>query len=466
MMCARLRRSLGILLLAVGPATSVVAQTVWAETHFRPSTAELPNPERGFYVWAADDLLQWTQATADRQFQAGYRLVYAPVRLDAHANAPLPASLLTQLAERFSIARSVGLKLIPRFLYNHPAGETEYRDAQDAPLHRVLAHIEQLKPLLAEHADVIAFLQAGFVGAWGEWHSSSHDLTEPGPRTQIRDALLAALPAERFLQLRYPAYLMQWAPQLPSWRDRSAASRIGLHNDCFLASATDVGTYSDKAAERETERRYIAALSALAPFGAETCRPADAPGAVPRSDCKHILQEGRQFQLSYLNHAYYRTLFHQRWEAQGCMAELRRRLGYRFELQSLRHSAVLGRGQSGELQFTVHNRGWARAFNPRSVQLLLQHRASAALLPIPLPSVDPRAWLPGSTHRVSAVFSLPPEAAVGDYELLIALPDGASSLRQDARYSVRPANADNAASGQAWDAALGAFRTGSRLTLR
>jgi len=435
------------------------------ETTFRATDAEMANPERGMYVWAADNLAAWTQAEADAQFKAGYRIVYAPVRLDNYVDAPLPDSLLTSLSQGFATARRAGLKVIPRFLYNYPENETEYRDARDAPLSRVLAHIEQLKPALTANADVIAYFQAGFVGAWGEWHTSSNQLTAPASRTRIRDALLAALPADRFLQLRYPPYVMEWAPQVPSWRDGSAAARIGVHNDCFMASTTDVGTYSDDATTRQRQRDYIAALSAVAPFGAETCNPADEADAAPRTSCADILREGRQFGLTYLNDSYYRELFHTRWEAQGCLAEVKRSMGYRFELMSLRHSAAVAAGQSGQLTLALRNSGWARAFNPRGVQMLLRHRSSGAVVRMALAAFDPRAWLPGSTNEVSASFAVPSGTPAGAYDVLLALPDGAASLAGDVRYSVRPANAEDAAKSQGWDEQLGAFRAGTTLSI-
>ena len=111
------------------------------ETTFQASADEIANPERGMYVWAADNLAAWTQAQADAQFAAGYRIVYAPVRLDAHAGHALPATLLADLSKGFAVARRAGLKVIPRFMYNFPAGETAYRAAQDAPIDRVLEHI-------------------------------------------------------------------------------------------------------------------------------------------------------------------------------------------------------------------------------------------------------------------------------------------------------------------------------------
>lgn len=454
-MMRRRLRPLALLLVALSAQAAPPPDAMVGAT-FRGTDDDVANPERGMYVWAADNLAAWTQAQADAQFAAGYRLVYAPVRLDAHVGEALPAQLLADVSDGFARARRSGLKVIPRFLYNYPKGETGYQAAQDAPLDRVLGHIEQLKPVLAANADVIAFLQAGFVGAWGEWHTSSNDLTAPASRTRIRDALLGALPPNRFLQLRYPPYLMAWP----------ATARIGVHNDCFLASDTDVGTYSEDASTRRRERDYVAALANVAPFGAETCNPADAVAPTPRTSCDDILREGRQFGLTYLNDSYYRKLFHDRWQAQGCMAQVKRSMGYRFELMTLRHSAVVAAGGSGQLALTVRNRGWARAFNPRAVQLVLRERAGGAVVRIALASIDPRTWLPEQTSKAQARFEVPGDTRGGVYDVLLALPDGAASLAGDVRYSVRPANADDAGKAQGWDVALGAFSTGTQLRIR
>ena len=56
------------------------------------------------------------------------------------------------------------------------------------------------------------------------------------------------MPASRQLQVRYPGDLAAWFPTPPTLQQLlapspTAAARIGLHNDCFLASPDDVGTY-------------------------------------------------------------------------------------------------------------------------------------------------------------------------------------------------------------------------------
>jgi hypothetical protein len=123
-------------------------------------------------------------------------------------------------------------------------------------------------------------------------------------------------------------------------------------------------------------------------------------------------------------------------------------------------------GGTGQLALTVRNRGWARAFNPRAVQLVLRERATGAVVRIALASIDPRTWLPEQTSKAQARFEVPGDTRGGVYDVLLALPDGAASLAGDARYSVRPANADDAGKSQGWDDTLGAFRTGTLLRIR
>src|SRR5699024_7204160 len=137
-----------------------------------------------------------------------------------------------------------------------------YPDSEpDASEARVLAHIAQLEPLLRAHEDVIALVQAGFIGAWGEWHTSTHGLDDdPDARRAILEALLDALPTSRSTQLRCPAYKeVLFGDPLTEAEARSGSheARVGHHNDCFVSSESDVGTYPS--GERERWVSYLAA---------------------------------------------------------------------------------------------------------------------------------------------------------------------------------------------------------------
>lgn len=436
--------------------------------HLTATDAEIPNPERGFYRWAWSDLNQFSKSDGDDAYKNGIRILYAMVRLDAYKSTTLPASLLTGLRTGFANARQSGIKLVPRFVYNYPESETEYREVADAPLNTVLSHIAQLKPVLQENSDVIAYLQAGFIGAWGEWHTSSNDLTSTASRTRIRDALLDAMPRDQFVQFRYPSHLMTWSATAATESiafNGTAQARSGIHNDCFLASATDVGTYSSNATTRTQQRNYVMAQSKVAPFGGETCNPADEPGAQPRTSCQDILSEGKQFSLTYLNNSYYTDAFHSRWKRDGCYAEVQRLMGYRLEFVSVEHPSAATAGAAWPIQLVVRNVGWARPYKARQLNVLLKHRVSGNTLKLAT-QVDPRSWTPGSAFSHDVSLAMPSTAAAGEYDIYVALPDGAAQLNADVRFAVRPANADNTLSRQAWDAALGAFRVGTIVTVK
>lgn len=449
------------------PALAPVAAPV-VFTQFSGTDAEIANPERGFYRWAWTDLDQFSKSDGADAYKNGIRIVYAMVRLDGYKSSALPASLLSRLRTAFSNARQSGVKVIPRFVYNYPASETEYRDVTDASLSRVLAHIAQLKPVLQENTDVIAYLQAGFIGAWGEWHTSSNGLASSTNRTAIRDALLDAMPKDQFVQFRYPPHLMAWfasAPGESSALNGSAALRSGVHNDCFLASATDVGTYSDNASTRTEQRNYTMALSKVSPFGGETCDPADEDGAQPRTSCAAILGEGKQFSLTYLNSEYYTEAFHSRWKKDGCYAEVQRSMGYRLEFLSTEHAATAAAGAAWPIRIAVRNVGWARPYKPRQLSVFLKHRVSGNVLKL-VTSVDPRTWTASNTFAHDTSVGIPSTAQPGEYDIYLALPDGAAQINGDPRFAVRPANADNAGNRQAWNTALGAFSTGTIVTVK
>jgi hypothetical protein len=382
--------------------------------------ATVPNPERGYYTRI--NLLQPAQA-ADIA-EDGLTLALAIVKLDAYRDRPLDAVLLAQLETGLAAVRAAGLKVILRFRYN-----SGYVD--DAPREIILQHIAQLAPLFEANEDVIAVVQAGFIGAWGEWHHSTHGLDNDADRALILGALLDALPVSRSVQVRTP---MQKAAALGgplaaaeagSGSDRS---RVGHHNDCFLATDDDYGTFAEPIAEW---RGYVAQDAAYVPVGGETCQI-----NWPRTDCDNAVDELAELGFSYLNEDYEASVI-EAWEDQGCGEPIRRRLGYRLWAERLVHTREVAPG--GELAVTIQltNGGFAAPFNARPVAITLTR--GAARYVAELEGRDVRGWRPGPI-TLAARLRVPADAPAGDYELGLWLPDAAEALRDDARYAIRLAN--------------------------
>ena len=419
------------------------------------SSEDFANPERGFFVQrsynparatarplVADEL----RAVRDRQISM-VRMLYS---LAAHRDGPIPPEYLARIEADFVTARQAGVKLIPRFAYNSgPIG------APDAPIERMLAHIDQLTPVLRANADVLAFLEAGFAGAWGEWHSSTNGLFTSGtgaPPTvnektrALAEKLLAALPVDRMIALRCPRFktdLFGEAPLTPTEAfSGTPRARTGAINDCFLASPNDSGTFTKRMAE---EKAFLHRDNLYVPQGGETCSTSAA--AQPFIGCANALKEMAYQRYSTLNIDYQRGVLNG-WETGGCMPEVRRRLGYRHRLIDSRAPQTVSAGGALSITVSVVNDGFANLYNPRPLEVVLRHQPSGRLYRLQTTD-DPRRWLPGEPHTVETSGGIPADAPAGAYDVLLHLPDAAAALRDRPEYAVRFANDD------VWEPATG-----------
>jgi len=396
---------------------------------FTEAAGDVINPERGFYSYV--DLIGANDLSWVRD-DDGNSLAFAYVRLDDYRDRALDATLLDALADSFDTIRAAGLKLVLRFAYNFGP----YPDSEpDAPLAQVLEHIGQVGPIVSANEDALAVLQAGFIGAWGEWHTSTNNLTDPANKAAILAALLDAIPADRMVQLRYPPDKMGSYPtplDAASGFSQTDQARIGHHNDCFLSSANDVGTYGTQDATMAEEQAYIAADSRFVPMGGETC--AVYPS---RSDCAPALAEMEMLGLSYLNEDYHQDVI-AGWKDQGCYDEIRRRLGYRLVLVQAIHSERVRPGGILQLTVDIENRGFAALFNPRPLLVVLSN--AGARYEVVLTDVDVRRFAAGESSTVATRLRLPADIEPGEYELAIWLPDPSTALRARPEYAIRLAN--------------------------
>jgi hypothetical protein len=390
---------------------------------FTESTYDFANPERGYYV-GMDLVNGWAPSTMRAN---GRSLAIALVRLDAYRSQPLDPIFLGQLDRGFANARSAGIKVVLRFEYNSSS------DGEDAPKAIMLGHIAQLGPVLQRNADVIAVMQAGFIGAWGEWHSSTNGLANPIDKTIILDAILAALPASRQVQVRTPMDKANAYPGSPLTAtiayDGSNVSRVAHHNDCFLASASDYGTYASPYA---TWQDYIAQDSQFTAVGGETCAV-----NAPRTDCPSALAEMAKNHWSFMSSEWNQLVINA-WTTQGCGADVTTRLGYRFSLQQGQVTASVPPGGVVALELEVLNTGFSAPYNQRPVYVVLTRGTDRRVAR--LKDVDARRWPANTAVTISGNFRLPYDLPQGTYSLSLWLPDAATTLQSDPRFAVRFAN--------------------------
>ncbi len=444
---------------AAAPSAAPASTAPLTTATFSSTSADFANPERGFYGWSGDDFVtNYNAGSVQAAKNNGQSLVLAKVKLDNYRSTDLPAAWLTQLGESFAKVRAAGMKTTLAFSYDFTAG------GQDASAAQIKRHTEQLQPVLAANADVIPYMRAGFIGAWGEWHSSqagnSCGYNAPASTTCaqadanriiIRDALLVNMPATTQIGFRYPKDLQKWYPSA------TQQSRAGMHNDCFLAGPDDSGTYEDPAL-----RPYAKALTENAAFGGETCENAGTP---VRSSCADILKEGAEYHLAWLSADYAPSVLN-RWKADGCYAEVSRTMGYRLQLASASHASEAAAGQSVTVHVDLRNVGWARIFSARKLVATFINTTTGARFSAAAGNLQTLASQATSNTRQTITVPVPTGAAPGSYTLHLSAPDIHSTTASDPRFAVRFANADDTAKSQAWDSTSARFKTGTVLVVK
>ncbi len=405
---------------------SVSYSQITSSVSFVESDQIIFNPERGFYSYTQGPLSSsYVSSLKAKKVSVVQRNYVIP----QYNDKPLPESFLTMMENDFSVAREGGVKVNIRFFY------TDAQGGKDAALDTVLLHISQIKPILQNNFDVIVYMDAGFIGAWGEWYYSTHGLNNTADRRTVLFALLDAMPVERSIVIRTPNYKRQIFDNNEPLTVNEAFSginraRTGAHNDCFLANATDFGTYL--AGDIEGDKTYLNLDNRFVPQSGETCCDCGWSG------CTNALEDLNRMHWSVLNEDYHPDVL-TRWENEGCMDEIKKRLGYRFVLKDGKISSSVKPGGEFTLNLNLVNKGFASPYNPRNLELILRDNTNKIQYRV-VTTEDPRYWLSGDSVNIEISAGIMDTMPEGNYELLMHLADPQKALHNRSAYSIRLAN--------------------------
>ncbi|MBE7419848.1 MAG: DUF4832 domain-containing protein [Ideonella sp.] len=458
------------------------------------TTTDMPNPERGWYLYGAmnnsggtstNGLFSapgtWSSECASVKSAsfapaAPFRIIFGYTVLDRNSDA-ISGAALANLDANLAYLRTAGLKTIIRFGYGTGLTPSSPSAA------RMRGHAQQLAATLKKYRDVIYLVQDGFIGEYGEWPynpngTSSADADSKANKRAMHAAVLAMLPAEVPSNC-CQVYPMQedWYPSPLSRNDAYSGndrSRTGFHNDCFMASANDQfqlpgpNTINDFTftSSALAQRNYVSAISEFAPMGGETCagsaqRLACAGGSDNAGLAGGIMNEGPRYHLAYLNRSYY-VGFHNAWNSGGCYSSVSRLMGYRFQFDSLSHADSVARGATLAVDVKMRNVGWARIYSARRLRAVLTKAGSptmafdSAIQLRDLPSQDT------ASRTIRVTCKIPAGADTGSWALHLQMADiwGTTQTRD---FMIRPANANSG--GQVWDDSIGRFTTGTTVTV-
>lgn len=457
----------------------------------------LYNPERGFrlevaldvaqknYVWEPEkypDITSYLEEQSDIYASDSVSLVQTYFYLTGAVGRDLTEDDFQAMSIFLDKLRQLGKKAVLRFAY-----ETQFAGRADIgpTLEDIIRHTQQLKPFLAANKDVIQVVQAGMIGAWGEWHSSFHGLEKDDEtKRTILEHICQMAPEGRYVQVRVPDYknLLDTASQ--------DYKRISFHDDFIVIKphVWDGGMSEGTPAYQQmlSESPYLPMDGEL-PWGTWSMNEdPDNPEAGWLIDG---LQTARRLFLQHYTslsviHNYkekntkdkYSMMYWKETpvkedflrenkmpvsdayftQQDGTPAErsvfdyIRDHLGYRIELQEMDAPQALAAGGTNPVEISLINRGFSTLFNEHPVYLVLVDSEGKVAHAV-LTGANVNDWQPYQpgdpactplVHKIKADLSVPQDLAKGTYRLGLWIPDGSARLKDNPRYAIRCANGD------------------------
>ena len=423
------------------------------------------------------------------------------------ADIPLDEAALANVRQTLANARANGAQGILRFSYAWD--DTIGSEPADPAVIRT--HIAQLGAVLREFPDVVYAVEGGMFGPWGEMNYSGYASAERS--VPIMNAWLEELPPTAALLVRSPCYLLWHAGMTSSDFDAATgegrlaypgADRLGMYNDGYLGSMSDLGTWHGNpppksGLTREMGVRWLATRQGGIPYGGEFgyCGLTWVTNRGPLCNPNlNIVEEWYRTHLTYLRDfgehqsiaKFLSTLQLDssltnfpgaprldEWLGRDLRSFVRAHLGYRFVARGFEMPATVRRGRELRFSLAIENTGFNDIHWPTKAALLFVPHderetkapdaaaaAEGADSSAPIaPSV--RLGLPLDLREAHSakteVFTIgitTPDLAPGDYDILLDIrldlprPEGVSGPDP----SVRLANAG------AWDDAHQANRLG------
>ncbi|XP_041375562.1 uncharacterized protein LOC121388327 [Gigantopelta aegis] len=374
-------------------------------------------------------------------------MVWRTFVMDTSVTSHLTDEHLKKIRDDLFIVKDAGWTAVLRFCYvfeDTPA----HAPYGDADKHWILEHIKQLRPIFHEFEGIITTVQAGFIGNWGKLSFQGTCKLETGGTWKMKTGVmgLGNIEVGNWSKLSFQGTwkLENWENGITqhisvtqtTWimntiRHMGILPRSGKiarmfsplcytqfrnlshHNDCFLSSDDDVGTYTNPAVERpylHDDTKYLI-------MGGETC------GLTKnhRHECPTALSEMQTFHWTFLNEYFFQPMYAV-WKQQGCYEEIHRRLGYRLRITEATIPRTVQSGADMCVKLVFRNDGFAAPVKHMNVMLVLKAHTGHTYS-IKLSSADVRLWLPGSVHTVTAAVHVPGSFHQGHYHTYLAISD-------------------------------------------
>ena len=340
---------LSVLIIAAGFAAC--GKTNAGEKHvqdlnYEESIEEISNPDQGFYrpvyVKINENGAMYNKDVINSQTQLYHLRCDISAFSEAvnkAADKPVTDEALKGLDALLFCLKENDKNAIVRFAYDPGySGSADKEPALDV----MLGHVESVCSVLNRYVNTVTAIETGLIGPWGEMHTSA--AANPAHITPLINAFLTVA-SEIPVLVRTPEMIYNYINvsedkvEEISISPDEKAYRLGLYNDGYLGSESDLGTYSN----RERDINFLSVQNAHLPFGGEVTVPDS-----PLHNIEACLPEMNKIHLSYLNTEWDNRVI-EKWKktfyTEACGLEkqyynktaftyIQNRMGYRFVLKN------------------------------------------------------------------------------------------------------------------------------------
>ena len=407
-----------------------------ADNHFTPNAGTISTSEGAPYsdsdLWTGLEYSQSRFGYGPTKVVRLYICLSGRVQVDQCSLSPSPtgplsASMLSDIEAGIASYTGTGIRLLLRFIYNFgPIGP----GARDVPASLIVTHIDQLAPILLRQKDLIFALEAGFIGTWGEWHSSTSGNDNEVDRRTVLDRELFHFHDEFPIQVRYAAHLLAYSGTTTS------SPQLGLHDDYFASSPLDQFTWAWRDGYSSQEQwDYALAVGATAMVVGEF-----AALYPPLQECNALDDFSLTFHLQSISLFIWPPEVATAIQGQGCLLSFLNKAGTRIEAQRVTVTGNPVPGGTLHVALTMSNTGYGRVIRARPAKVVLASGGSVVQqTAIPLSQMDLRLLASGATP-VPRTFefdvTLPGVLPSGSLTLSLLIPDPAPSLASQAAYAL------------------------------
>jgi hypothetical protein len=308
---------------------------------------------------------------------------------------------------------------------------------------RIIAHIEELAPVINANKDVILSIQAGSIGKYGEWYytdsstefgdKSSISLAQWGRRREVVDAMLNNF-EDVPIQVRYgnakrQMYGSTFITEETAYQN-TALARVGFYNDALLNDFGDEGTY--EVATQCTnpvgtiDYNLISNASLYLPNTGESNGFNNCNNSL-RTSGANATFELNLISFTAINRVFFEPIWNG-WIAQGYYNEIMRNMGYRLVLSS---STLNG----SNLTLNINSVGYAKILFEKKVYLVLRNALNVdfkRLLPLDIRRLNKS----GNTVNITVPNDVPDDT----YDLFLHISDKTAGLEDRPEYSIQFGN--------------------------